>query len=425
MRSRLLTVVGLLTLAAGLLLGTARAVKPPHGPNLWAGTWTTSTGRLGLRLMDSRDLAVAKSETRRRDLFDRLRCHGPQYYRGGYVSGSDTGKVIGCGTPRHLTGRYLSDNRAIGGGSFDISNNAKTPIIVDNTPPLTFAGNFTPDTVAGKKRTRTRWTGSWQDDFIGDGCCALAVIASSSRVELGQTVTLRARPASGTTFTFEIKRAREQSWYRLAKGVADTFRLAARIPGHFDVRATTVVGGRREVSATQQLEVQFPGYDAIVADAGVKSFTRAAWEDSLTLATPQGLVREEGFFIVLDTCNGRYSHTARKLGDEYVPAPPPAERPGVELGSRPADRPGVLPLGCGTYAVAEFHTHPGTTYTNLSKGVGPSSEDDHNANVRDVPGLVYDYIESTPLSGEIPDHWPLHSPARLYHAGQNRRKTPP
>ena len=407
---------GVLVISACTLLGSAGGAQPVHGPNLWAGSWTTSTGRLAFRLLDKEEVANAKGEARHRELYDRLPCRGPQYYRGGYFSDRDAGKVLGCGTPERLSGRYVSNNNPKNAGSFSIKITTRTP--------LAFAGSYTPDPPPGKRAKSSRWTGSWQADFAGDGCCALAVVVSSPTITLLQPEQLKANPASGTTFTFEIRRPREVAWHRLARGTDDTHRFMARIPGHYLVRVTVSSKGRREVSPPQKLEVRFPAYSAIVVDPDVRRFANAAWQRTLRATTASG-VREEGFWILFDTCKGRYLQTTPIEGTVFVPAPPPAEQPGVRLGPRPADTTGAFPSGCATYTVAQFHTHPGTAFSRYAKGVGPSPEDDSIAVRRDVPGIVYDYIESPPGSGEIPDHYPLASPARLYHAGQDRRSTPP
>jgi hypothetical protein len=403
--------VGLLLVFAAVVLTVADASGPVHGPNLWAGTWSTSTGRFALRLMDSEDIANARKEARHAQLFDRLSCRGPQYYRGGYVSGSDTGKMIGCGTPTELTGRYASDRNTTSAGSFSIS--------ITTRIPLAFSGSYTPDSGASYP-----WKGTWQSDFPGDGCCALGLSVSAAKVDLLQTVTLRARPASGTSYLFEIKRTSDLAWDRLASGPSDTYQFQTKIPGHFQVQVTAFSGTNRETSPRQDLEVRFPSFREIVDDPEFEAFARAAWQDTLHFASDQG-VREEGFWVRLDTCRGRYSKTQTVEGDTFIPGPPPQEQPSVDLGRRPADTAGALPRGCGEYSVAIFHTHPGTTYSEYGKGVGPSADDERAAARADVPALVYDFVEAPGMTGQIPDHWPSSKPATIYHAGVTRRTTPP
>jgi hypothetical protein len=124
--------------------------------NLWAGEWKTSTGGFALRLLGPSDIAIAKTEPGAPQLYDKLKCPGSQYYRGGYVDPGDKGKIIACGTPTHLYGRWLSNDNG-NTGAFDIT-------ITLGTPPV-FTGWAQPDGQA----TQDTWTGTWLSHFAGDG----------------------------------------------------------------------------------------------------------------------------------------------------------------------------------------------------------------------------------------------------------------
>src|SRR5207244_4109307 len=242
MRFRMLIGVGgALVVVATAQLGSSAGAVRAHGPNLWAGNWTTSTGNLGFRLMSKEDIANAEHEARVAQLFDKLPCHGPQYYRGGYFSTSDAGKIIGCGTPTRLAGRYVSINKANIAGSFSLR--------IVSRKPLRFGGDdstYTPDPRAGQPATKHPWTGNWVRDFRGDGRCGSTAFLTvvTPKIGLLQTETLKATPASATSFTFELKRAREQTWHRLARGRGNSFKFVARIAGHFDVRVTVTENGK-------------------------------------------------------------------------------------------------------------------------------------------------------------------------------------
>ncbi|MDP9226782.1 MAG: hypothetical protein M3P18_23655 [Actinomycetota bacterium] len=132
--------------------------SPPPATNLWAGQWSTSSGGFALRLLYPTDIEIAKTESGAAQLYDKLNCPGPQYYRGGYVDPGDRGKIIGCGTPHHLFGRWLSNDDG-NAGSFDIT--------ISSTSPLKFTGWAQPD----GQTTKDTWTGSWLSHFAGDGCC--------------------------------------------------------------------------------------------------------------------------------------------------------------------------------------------------------------------------------------------------------------
>jgi hypothetical protein len=177
-RASILAVLLWLTLAGAWPATTAVAASS-HGPNLWSGQWNTSTGGLGFRLMTASDISVAKTEAQHKQLYDQLPCNGPQYYRGGYFNSTDAGKVLACGTPMRLQGRWVSNNDPTNHGSFDIAiDTIDVSLVADSgiagdderaTPasPLAFDGVYTPD----GKAFDHRWTGQWSSDFGGDGCC--------------------------------------------------------------------------------------------------------------------------------------------------------------------------------------------------------------------------------------------------------------
>ncbi len=150
-------------LPLALLVGGSTAAQADHGAELWAGQWTTSTGGVAWRAFNEDDLEIAKKGKDRVELFDKLPCkNGPQFYRGGYTAGADRGKIMGCGTPTYMRGRWLSNV----GGSFQ---NGSYEIRITSRKPLKFSGTFTQDDgVTGK------YTGTWASHFDGDGCCGAA-----------------------------------------------------------------------------------------------------------------------------------------------------------------------------------------------------------------------------------------------------------
>src|SRR4051794_29897509 len=139
--------VGSFTVALFLLFPFAASAT--HGTRVWSGQWTTNTGSVGLRwVTDSEGLAAIKSQGGRP-------CAEPtDYFRGGYVAGSDSGKVTGCtkGNRKHLIARYVSDKS--GSGTFDIAF----------AEPASFRGTYTTD--AGGNGP---YTGSFKAHFGGDG----------------------------------------------------------------------------------------------------------------------------------------------------------------------------------------------------------------------------------------------------------------
>ena len=139
--------VGASTIALFLLFPLATSAT--HGKRVWSGQWTTNTGGVGFRwVTDSEGLAAIKSQGGKP-------CAEPtDYFRGGYVAGSDRGKVTGCtkGNKKHLIARYVSDKS--GSGTFDITF----------AEPASFRGTYTTDA-----RATGPYTGSFKGHFGGDG----------------------------------------------------------------------------------------------------------------------------------------------------------------------------------------------------------------------------------------------------------------
>ena len=146
--------------AAWLVAGSSLASSSDHGTELWAGQWTTNTGGVAWRAFNEQDLNTAKTGKDAKELFNKLPCKdGPEFYRGGYTSGGDRGKIMGCGTPTSMRGRWLSN---VGGNYV----NGSYEIHISSRNPLKFTGKYRQDNGA----TGT-YSGTWASHFDGDGCC--------------------------------------------------------------------------------------------------------------------------------------------------------------------------------------------------------------------------------------------------------------
>lgn len=157
--SRALAMGAALAIAGCFLLIDGSSAQPTdHGRELWAGQWTTSTGGVAWRVFLEGDLENAKKGRDAKELFDKLPCkNGPRFYRGGYTAGGDRGKIMGCGTPTGMRGRWRSNV----GGQFQ---NGSYEIRISSRNPLKFTGTFRQDDgVTGK------YTGTWSSHFDGDG----------------------------------------------------------------------------------------------------------------------------------------------------------------------------------------------------------------------------------------------------------------
>ncbi len=231
-------------------------------------------------------------------------------------------------------------------------------------------------------------------------------------------------------YKIEIKRKTSSTWGTLtaAKSLKPWY---ANIAGSFHVKGTAKVGGTEYYSKNTEVTNQFPTYDQIVSDAVVQTQTDAEWANTLTdcTETPTNQRRERAFWIRLNTTSDAYEFTTTVTGSWAAPA----DGASVSPGSRPADTPATPePNAAGaTYSVALFHTHTPTTFraaavpVGSTRGIGPSTADNNFHNGQDVPGVVYDYVESPAGSGSIPMGHPEGAAAQLYLSlGKNRRTTP-
>ncbi len=230
------------------------------------------------------------------------------------------------------------------------------------------------------------------------------------------------------TYRIDIKRTNSAIWYVLSndKEMAPWY---ANIAGGFHLHGMAIIRGIECYSTNVEVINQFPEYSQIESDSNIRSSSDTEWSNTLTDCTElPNQRRERGFWVVLNTTSDQYSSGPIVTGAWAGPS----NDVSIVLPSRPPDVPASpLPNAAGaTYSVASFHTHTPTTYrTNYPPGttrnVGPSPGDNSADTADDVPGIVYDYIESSPGTGSIPTGYPDNSPAQRYISlGKNRRTTP-
>lgn len=225
-------------------------------------------------------------------------------------------------------------------------------------------------------------------------------------------------PGTGSDFKIEIRRASAGDWFTLGTNrVEESYKQ--RVAGKFKLRGRAMIDGREQTTPEKDLEVQFPAYADIVANATVVSLTDTAWTNTKNAANATSR-REEGFFILLDTNAGaeRYTQSPTVIG----PSVGPMQTGSVNI-VKPPDVPAMpTPVQAAVYAVASFHTHTPTRFRPVGRAVAPSAAD-QNADTSDgVPGVVYDYVG---VGGIAPAGHPLNSPAQRYPSGPARRMTPP
>ena len=231
------------------------------------------------------------------------------------------------------------------------------------------------------------------------------------------------------SYRIEIKTVSGTAWCTLSNNKLENT-WQAKIAGTFKLRGVATVCGTEHFSTEKDLEVQFPNYAEITSDAAVVTATVNEWQNTLTDCTQTpNRRRERGFWVRLNTITDTYEFTTTVTGDWSGPG----DGADIPLPSRPIDSP-TSPSPCdsgATYSVASFHTHTPTVFRvaatplGSTRGVGPSDADRHVDNLDDVPGVVYDYVESPGGSGSIPMGHPENSPAQRYHSmGRDRRSTP-
>ena len=150
----------------------------------------------------------------------------------------------------------------------------------------------------------------------------------------------------------------------------------------------------------------------MMADHAIQSHAVSLWAQTLALCTETNR-HEVGCWIRLDTATGAYSFTPMVIGDPT----PNDQASNINLLPLPVDSPLFprLSSGSAVYTVASLHTHTPTTYRSGNPRIaGPSTADENASTGLSMPGLVYDYVDSSISPGMIPMGHPLHAATRLY-----------
>jgi hypothetical protein len=241
-------------------------------------------------------------------------------------------------------------------------------------------------------------------------------------------IVITPQTCRATAYKIEIKRASGGGWFTLS--TRRNYLWSARVAGKFKLRGTATIEGSDVQSGEKDVEVQFPNYAQIVGDSRVRTLTNREWRSTLRECTRRRR-RERGFWIQVNTKTNRYFASNRSTGNWVGPAAGAS----VNLPGRPADVPASPDPNAKSvkYPVASFHTHTPTTFrpnppppaAPSVRPVGPSTADNNADNTDQVPGVVYDFVESPAGSGSIPMRHPKNSAATLYRSlGVDRRPTP-
>ena len=237
-------------------------------------------------------------------------------------------------------------------------------------------------------------------------------------------------PADVTAYRIEIKKNSAINWSTLS----DTQALIpwlATVADKFQLRGVVTANNTEYASYnTLNVTVQFPHRSQIMLDPAVSNYMEQVWSSTkaYSIANPN-YVREEGFYIGLDTEANEYIMVEKKEGDpvHINDVMNKIKTPSISWpGPRPADSiANPTPLDKPIYTVGVFHTHTPQFYIRPSsfRGVGPSI-DDMNFTLdprRYVPGLVYDYIGT---NGVVYGEHPIHAPTKIYTTNPERRLLP-
>jgi hypothetical protein len=185
--------------------------------------------------------------------------------------------------------------------------------------------------------------------------------------------------------------------------------------------------------STASVLAYFPGaWPEVALDPGVKAKEDEVWHQTLQFTRENpGWVREEGFYIFLNTLSGRYEFGPVIKGHPHRPTDRHVDLD-LELHPQPADQDGEL------YVVAFFHTHPPARDLppHHVRPIGPSltGGDQDWAKEHQLPGLLYEYAPNRirfvreggvfKVEMDVKAGTPLNAPAGILTFGPPQRPTP-
>lgn len=229
---------------------------------------------------------------------------------------------------------------------------------------------------------------------------------------------------TATKVVFEVKRSLAGGdWQTIQNGdnTSLTYQDMARVQGAWQVRARVTIGGVEEVTKAQTVSVHNVTAAEVLAGDGVKAKMDASWKSTKDYAKSGDAddgnnthkVREEAFFISLDTATGKYVFGDLKMGgavqlDGTLATQNKAE---TQVGEPPKDDPEKPKFtDAPKYVEALFHTHTSMQWVqpnnrpngkSFSRDLGPSARDKAYVEKFGVYGFVYDYKKTNAVR-ELP-----------------------
>ena len=265
--------------------------------------------------------------------------------------------------------------------------------------------------------------GNCVDGTTGKQPCSITLSAGSPislmdfydlNVTLNTTVSI-----SITSVIFYINN------FVLQSGVSTSCNEQSKKAGTWDVHAkVTLANGKSLISNTEQVVVQYPDVNTIMADGIVSNGMASVWQQTKNAASSSGR-SEFGFWIFANTTSMAYECGTTISGPSVFGSNCVGTGASIVPGA-PGESPSISPIVGGKYAVAFFHTHTPLTYcTSGFRPTGPSPGD---TSYNTVPGILYDYTAVShydPNTGQthigiIAGH-NINAAAQLYTFGPNRR----
>ena len=228
-------------------------------------------------------------------------------------------------------------------------------------------------------------------------------------------------------YRIDIKHKNQGGWHTL-DDAKEKKPWEATVAGEFELRGVVKHNNVYYASPKIDVTVQFPNWDQIKSDPDVSNKMHQVWLSTLAYSTTHtNSLREEGFFITLDTAQNKYVIHHRPPGNPVlVTDAMNGASVSITLPNRPSDSiRNPNPLDKPDYAVGWFHTHASMEYVHhyWYRPVGPSESDIAFSTRRPphLPGFVYDY---TGFGGRIYGQPGLGAATEVHNIPPERRPTP-
>jgi hypothetical protein len=240
-------------------------------------------------------------------------------------------------------------------------------------------------------------------------------IPSTMTLGTGYTITTVINPPKTLSYiSYQIKNIATDQDYTIQSTPELICSTRAYRPGNYSLKAVVLFAdGSNRSSNTININIQFPYYTEIIANATVLSQMNSAWAET-KISNGSGLYAERGFAIYLNTGLNTYQFGSVGNLDRKNPCTSALVKANISISwFDPKD-----PRQGAQYPVATFHTHPPYLCGSSRRPVGPSGLDISYL-ATDYVNFVYDY---TGTNGYLYFNHGIDDPAKIYHFGLERGK---